>query len=38
MYRKHFAFKAFPFDLTPAPDALFASGNLTEARRASSIS
>jgi len=31
MYRKHFAFTAFPFDLTPAPDALFASGSLSEA-------
>jgi hypothetical protein len=25
MYRKHFALTAFPFDLTPEPDALFAS-------------
>ena len=25
MYCKHFALTAFPFDLTPEPDALFAS-------------
>ena len=31
MYRKHFALTAFPFDLTPEPDALFASASLEEA-------
>jgi type II secretory pathway predicted ATPase ExeA len=31
MYRKHFALSAFPFDLTPEPDALFASSSLGEA-------
>ena len=31
MYRKHFALTAFPFDLTPPPDALFAAASLTEA-------
>lgn len=31
MYRKHFALTAFPFDLTPEPDALFASASLGEA-------
>ena len=28
---KHFALTAFPFDLTPEPDALFASSSLAEA-------
>jgi len=31
MYRKHFALSAFPFDLTPQPEQLFASATLTEA-------
>jgi type II secretory pathway predicted ATPase ExeA len=31
MYRKHFALTAFPFDLTPPPDALFAAASLREA-------
>lgn len=31
MYRKHFALTAFPFDLTPEPDALFPSSTLSEA-------
>ena len=31
MYRKHFALTAFPFDVTPQPDALFASAALGEA-------
>jgi general secretion pathway protein A len=31
MYCKHFALTAFPFDLTPEPDALFASSSLAEA-------
>jgi type II secretory pathway predicted ATPase ExeA len=31
MYRKHFALSAFPFDVTPQPDALFASAALGEA-------
>jgi type II secretory pathway predicted ATPase ExeA len=31
MYRKHFALTAFPFDLTPPPDALFAAASLSEA-------
>ena len=31
MYRKHFALTAFPFDLTPQPEELFASATLTEA-------
>jgi len=31
MYRKHFALTAFPFDLTPEPDALFASASLGKA-------
>jgi len=31
MYRKHFAFTAFPFDRTPAADELFVSSALTEA-------
>ncbi|NEV65412.1 AAA family ATPase, partial [Thiorhodococcus minor] len=31
MYRKHFALTAFPFDLVPPPDALFAAASLTEA-------
>jgi general secretion pathway protein A len=31
MYRKHFALSAFPFDLAPEPDALFASASLGEA-------
>jgi type II secretory pathway predicted ATPase ExeA len=31
MYRQHFALTAFPFDLTPEPDALFASAALAEA-------
>jgi general secretion pathway protein A len=31
MYRKHFAFAAFPFDPGPEPDALFASASLAEA-------
>jgi len=32
MYRKHFAFTAFPFDLTLKPEELFASAALTEAQ------
>ena len=32
MYRKHFAFTAFPFDLTLKPEDLFASAALTEAQ------
>ncbi len=31
MYRKHFALTAFPFELTPEPEDLFASSTLTEA-------
>ncbi|EIC19704.1 ExeA family protein [Thiorhodovibrio frisius] len=31
MYQKHFALTAFPFDVTPEPDALFASSSLAEA-------
>jgi type II secretory pathway predicted ATPase ExeA len=31
MYRKHFTFTAFPFDLTPEPEDLFASSTLAEA-------
>jgi general secretion pathway protein A len=31
MYRKHFTFTAFPFDLTPEPEDLFASATLAEA-------
>ena len=31
MYRKHFALTAFPFDLTPEPEALFACASLDEA-------
>ncbi len=31
MYRKHFAFTQYPFDLELQPDALFASSTLTEA-------
>jgi type II secretory pathway predicted ATPase ExeA len=31
MYCKHFALTAFPFDLTPEPEDLFASATLTEA-------
>ena len=31
MYRKHFALSTFPFDVTPQPDALFASAALGEA-------
>lgn len=31
MYRKHFAFTAFPFDLTLEPEDLFASASLSEA-------
>ena len=31
MYRKHFAFTQYPFDLELKPDALFASSTLTEA-------
>jgi type II secretory pathway predicted ATPase ExeA len=31
MYCKHFALTAFPFDLTPEPDALSASSSLAEA-------
>ena len=31
MYRKHFALTAFPFDVTPQPEALFASAALGEA-------
>jgi type II secretory pathway predicted ATPase ExeA len=31
MYRKHFALSAFPFDLTPAPEDLYACATLTEA-------
>ena len=31
MVRKHFALSAFPFDVTPQPDALFASAALGEA-------
>ena len=31
MYCQHFALTAFPFDLTPEPDALFASSSLAEA-------
>lgn len=31
MYRKHFAFTAFPFDLTPEPEDLFPSSTLAEA-------
>ena len=31
MVRKHFALTAFPFDLTPPPDALFAAASLREA-------
>ena len=31
MYRKHFALTAFPFDLAPQPEELFASATLTEA-------
>jgi len=34
MYRKHFALSAFPFDVTPQPDALFASATLREAEAA----
>ena len=30
MYRKHFALSAFPFDLAPQPEELFASATLTE--------
>lgn len=31
MYRQHFSLTAFPFDLTPDPEDLFASASLTEA-------
>ena len=31
MYCKHFALTAFPFDLTPQPEDLFASATLAEA-------
>ena len=31
MYRKHFALTAFPFDMVLEPEALFASGAITEA-------
>ena len=31
MYCKHFALTAFPFDMTPEPQDLFASATLTEA-------